>query len=49
MIWTANNHTKLHITPLEDEDNTYLQNVKNHCPSNAGPYNKKPESKTLNN
>jgi hypothetical protein len=49
MIWTAHNHTKLHIIPLEDEDNMYLQNVGNHCPSDAGPHNRKLESKTLNN
>jgi hypothetical protein len=36
------------MTPLEDED-MYLQNVGDHFPSNAGSYNRKPESKTLNN
>jgi hypothetical protein len=36
------------MTLLEDED-MYLQNIGNHFPSNAGSYNRKPESKTLTN
>jgi hypothetical protein len=47
MIWTAHNHTKLYITTLEDED-MYLQNVGNHCPSDAGPYNRKSVSVLFN-